>query len=170
MTLDPDGGNNSPGNGYWPGIPNLPNCDYRGYETLIWCRRGERCENYCKFQEKFNPTNSVCRRGTAGCEPQCSCRPGYVRNSKGYCVEEEFCRPDGPPREPRCNPRNNEELRYCDQDGDCENSCQHFNIFETSANRCRRGKIGCYPECYCKENYYRNKYRRCVRREECRSE
>lgn len=149
-------------------LKQRPGCFCReGYvrDRHFKCVPIEKCE-VCGANEEFLELGSNCLTcknwkypsecANAPKKPGCYCKENYVRNRKGECVLKDSC--DGKEHHvPKCDD-NEQYLPYgwdcdvCDGKGDA--SC------------IIREKKGCY----CLEGFVRNRYGRCVSKNQCQSD
>jgi len=126
--------------------PELSQCK----ENEIFLRCGSACAPTCA-----NPNPSpVC---TKQCIVGCFCKPGFLKNEQGVCIQSENCgvpAAEAMPVSPQvCG--DNEEFRQCKG---CDGTCKNPNPL------CPRI---CVPGCACKEGHLRSEAGRCINTREC---
>jgi hypothetical protein len=122
----------------------------------------------CKENEVFMPCGSACTPTctnprpspvcTRQCVVGCFCKPGYLKNEQGECVEAERCgvpAAEAMPMLPAGICSENEEWRQCKG---CDGTCQRPNPI------CPRI---CVPGCACKQGHLRDGNGRCMPKEQC---
>jgi len=126
--------------------PQCPNT-----EVFLTC--GTACPATCA-----NPHPSpVC---TKNCVIGCFCKPGYLKNENGVCVQPKSCSGSAAaanvmPIQPQMCREDKEEFRQCKGcDGTCKNPtpiCPHI----------------CISGCACKQGYVRSESGKCIDSREC---
>ncbi|CAK1553390.1 unnamed protein product [Leptosia nina] len=120
-----------------------------GHNEILDCVLPCPPQKTCKNRElKIN-----CLDVIQPCRTQCVCKPGFLRNAKGDCVEEEGC--------VECP--GNHEFFSCGPV--CDNECS--TLHERNRTKCPILNIMCNKKCYCKDGYARDKYGICIPIEEC---
>ncbi|XP_077288741.1 zonadhesin-like [Arctopsyche grandis] len=102
-----------------------------------------KCQNTCQATKLSETCDGPCI-------PGCICVNGYFRNSKGVCVLLKDC---------DCM-KENEIFDVCGPS--CVNTCEEPNLIARLS--CL---AGCFPGCFCKPNFLRDKNGNCVPQSKC---
>lgn len=103
--------------------------------------------------------------------PFCWCKPGYVRDKCGFCVEKKDCVKECYVKEPIWCPAGNETLHGC-YDISKRRVCPHLR---ESSSDCSSSSSSSSDDdlitmnvCECEDHYYRNACQQCVLKGDCK--
>lgn len=115
-------------------------------------------------------------------KPFCGCKPGYVRDKCGFCVEEKDCVKECYVKEPIWCPGGNETLYGC-YDDSVDRMCPHLrkkrnvcsltsssSSSSTSSSSSSSNNLVIFQKCGCLPHFFRNDCGKCVALEDCKNE